>query len=167
MKIDLRTVIANLEAATEGSRKLDGEIALQYGWTVVEHDDWVEWVPPLGTPKGALTRHFMTPQRYTTSLDAALTLCDGYDLFLVDRFDGVLGPHAMLFAPSSPAASDITVVGSAHLKTEDPRSHRAFVVCLAALRAKLKRETDEPEQVIGLEYDAIHPEPYGTQEDEP
>lgn len=70
--MSLTELIANLEAATEGSRELDGEIALTEGWTFqkMKGDAKPYWRKP-GT-----VYYYMRadgPPRYTTSLDAALT----------------------------------------------------------------------------------------------
>ena len=79
-------VIQKLKAAIEGSRGLDAEIALHLGWqsyhgepNPYEGNDYVHaghWGRPghpedeRREPKGG----FAEPPRYTTSLDAALTL---------------------------------------------------------------------------------------------
>ena len=60
------TLIAELEAATEGSRELDGKIALSLGW-VKHHAGWAHWT----TPEGLENRHVPF---FSQSLDAALTL---------------------------------------------------------------------------------------------
>lgn len=59
-------LIAELEAATEGSRDLDGEIALSLGW-VKHHAGWAHWT----TPEGLENQHVPF---FSDSLDAALTL---------------------------------------------------------------------------------------------
>jgi hypothetical protein len=65
---DLQALIEKLEAATEGSRELDAEIALACGWrfnkgTVYSY----HWLDPQGA-------HNAVPSPFTESLDAALTL---------------------------------------------------------------------------------------------
>lgn len=60
-------LISKLEAATEGARWLDEEVAVAVGWTRkdVKHD--FKWKAPDD-------QLYILPPRYTTSLDAALTL---------------------------------------------------------------------------------------------
>ena len=58
----MKDLIAKMEQAGEGSRKLDAEIAFQSGWHVDNNDNWIG-------PQGEI----VVPH-YTTSLDAALTL---------------------------------------------------------------------------------------------
>lgn len=58
------TLIEKLEAATEGSRELDAEIALTQGWT--KNKIW--WI----TPHGEQVNY--DPPCWSTSLDAALLL---------------------------------------------------------------------------------------------
>ena len=82
MMPDLKSLIAELEAAKEGSRELDEKIALSSGWTVREDsygdniteplETWEVWEhPDFSLPEG---NYYQDPPPYTTSLDAALTL---------------------------------------------------------------------------------------------
>ena len=69
MTRDDMTIIAKLEAATDGSRELDAAIAESIGWTRDQRDingNW-RWL----APKGPYTQ--LLP-KWTTSIDAALTL---------------------------------------------------------------------------------------------
>lgn len=60
------TLIRDLEGASEGSRELDGEIALLLGW-VKHHAGWAHWT----TPEGLENQHVPF---FSDSLDDALTL---------------------------------------------------------------------------------------------
>lgn len=63
---DIDTLIRDLEAATEGSRELDGEIALYLGW-VKHHAGWAHWT----TPEGLENQHVPF---FSDGLDDALTM---------------------------------------------------------------------------------------------
>jgi len=74
----MKSLIAELEATTEGSRELDGKVAYVIFTSILEPDDaeiviWREfaWVDSPAHEKG----YCLSNRRfYTTSLDAALTL---------------------------------------------------------------------------------------------
>lgn len=60
--MSLRELIERVEAASEGSRELDADIALTQGWQELPGDNW------LGPEAQIVVPH------YSTSVDAALTL---------------------------------------------------------------------------------------------
>ena len=63
------TLIERLESAPEGSRELDGEIALLLGWKkTIDGFYNSRWKDPAGQLQGNI------PPAFTTSIDAALTL---------------------------------------------------------------------------------------------
>ncbi len=84
----MKTLIAELERAAEGSRELDGEIALSLGW-VKHHAGWAHWT----TPEGLENRHVPF---FSDSLDAALTLVPEGAYWAVrvsiSKFAGVVTP---------------------------------------------------------------------------
>lgn len=87
----MQDLIARLEAATEGSRELDAEIALANGW---EYVDPLTATDPLGPPwkHAALGYRLLEPPQFSTSLDAALTLVpEGWTWNVSDRAPK---PHA-------------------------------------------------------------------------
>ena len=74
---DLSSLIERVEAATEGSRELDGAICLAFGWT---HQKMKGDSKPYYRKPGETTYYMRsTPPKYTTSIDDALTLLpEGY-----------------------------------------------------------------------------------------
>jgi len=66
MMSDLDKLIRDLEGATEGSRVLDGKIALFLGW-VKHHAGWAHWT----TPEGLENQHVPF---FSDSLDDAMLL---------------------------------------------------------------------------------------------
>ena len=136
--IDLDALIAQLEAATEGSREIDAAIATMFAST--------ERYAYSGENLGWYYSHYnavsISPE-YTSSLDAAMTLIgDDWSIRLSAWDDGKLGAHAWLFAPSSPVMSDVKCWGEAHIGWPDCHSykeahrHFALALCIAALRAR-------------------------------
>ena len=63
---DIDALIRELEDAPEGSRELDGEIALYLGWAK-HHAGWAHWT----TPEGLENQHVPF---FSDSVDDALTL---------------------------------------------------------------------------------------------
>ena len=78
------TLIERLQEASEGSRELDQKVALAIGWTKKK---WCSrnWLPPGG--KNIDCRSNIP--RYTTSIDAALTLLDEWWEYEITTLYGV------------------------------------------------------------------------------
>lgn len=68
----MRDLIANLEAAAEGSRELDQQIAEATGWVVRYYGDIDQFLATKIRANGEGFTHELP--RYTASIDAALTL---------------------------------------------------------------------------------------------
>ena len=126
-KLDYAQLIARLEMAPEGSRELDYEI--------------FAFLNPLHGPLAMRDRWEAGLVRlYTTSVDAALTLVpEGMEIHISTMDAGVVGAHAFLFGPSSPAASDVKCWGEVHL-CAGPQDRTtalplALALCIAALKA--------------------------------
>lgn len=135
---DLSDLIARLEAATEGSRALDCEVALAVGWTTRIHKpqtnydmEWVEWLPP----RGKLAEVSTVVDRYTRSIDAALTLVPaGFDYgFSYSKKDGL---EAWV---QRPFREGICHQGYAPEGADDDKT-RALAICIAALKARADNE---------------------------
>ena len=130
----MKDLIAKLEAAPEGSRELDVEIAVAVGHvdptcTYDKERDCVEWLEPhemgLSEPMGALLHD------YTFSIDAALTLVpEGWNVWLLgvaqQISNGVFSHEPKPFAEVMNAKE---VVLGAHASTP------ALALCIAALKA--------------------------------
>lgn len=143
MTEELRALIARLEAATEGSWILDGDIELMFN-PVFAHPPWVRDGGTFHCISEPNTSH--DSPEYTTSIDAALTLVpDHMTIHMNERLEGVAGAHVMLIGPSGPFMSDSVVHGEAHLHTLSPltdfrpvRSLLPLALCIASLRARMR-----------------------------
>lgn len=126
------TLIAKLEAATEGSRTLDCEIAFLDGWrckTIAGEgqscgDDGLYWKK--GDRTWTMQDGDSYPPNYTTSIDSAMTIVP----WLTMRIDisGSFNDIEMYSRdPVHPACKSVTVEGSRPL---------ALTICIAALKAR-------------------------------
>lgn len=125
------TVIAELEAATEGSRELSDRVAVAIGWKQTVHGDeargyfvprYLTWTSPDGAqqPPGE-----WWPPSVTQSLDAALSLVPegwGWDVM----HDSV----AAVRPPDSEGDDELAIWGLT------PNGTPALALCIAALRAR-------------------------------
>jgi len=122
--MSLIEIIARLEAATEGSRELDAQISSARGiQCFVEFTDTelVHYILDRAVAQGKREL-----PRYTTSLDAALTLVpEGYDLGALTRHEGKW--LAATYSPKNP------YLGWASRGQHD---NRVLALCIAALKAR-------------------------------
>lgn len=120
----LPDLIAKLEAASEGSRELDGQIALVLGLAPAGAQlhrsldparGW--WVPG----KGPFSGDFWLPPHYTTSINAALTLVpDGQAYAVLVYASAAIGEPPQFGDHEAPPP--------------------ALALCIAALKARLDAE---------------------------
>lgn len=83
----LTSLIERIEAATEGSRELDGDICLAFGWTFQKMKG--DSKPYYRRPGETAYYLRSPPPEYSTSCDAALSLLsEGIELDLKLRKDG-------------------------------------------------------------------------------
>lgn len=125
---DIRAVIARLEAATEGSRELDGDIYEALGYRVKRSPD----VPKGWRHRTTRAWAFLRDSRWesirhlTTSLDAALTLVpEGYSWEIAHSPYGNASRATVW-----DSRAGLTPGFSSHHKDE------ILAACIAALRAR-------------------------------
>lgn len=116
MKESMRALIAKLEAATEGSRALDDEIARAvFGWA---------WTPEDGT-------NHIGVYNWTRSLDAALTLVSE-EWFTLDVQQAAHVGYVWWWTLAS-----MTTERTSHGESSAP----ALSLCIAALKARMAVDT--------------------------
>lgn len=123
-------LIRRLEGATEGSRELDGEIALSQGWTFqkMKGDSRPYWRKP------GVTQYFSRSDKplYTVSLDCALTLVPEHMLWEITRGIGcraIVWSMEVDYDDRNPPCGD---------HCDSP----ALALCIAALRARSNARRD-------------------------
>jgi len=117
--MDHKELIERLEAAESGSRELDAEIAKEVGYTFMETWTLSEeyWIGPAPAPD----KPVVLP-RFTTSLDAALTLVpEGFWTRLI-----IATPPVAEVNPNNIESVDGKVIATTP----------ALALCIAALKAR-------------------------------
>lgn len=136
-------LIERLEAAGEGSRELDREIASECGWTNLDVPTfWVKSVcDAAGFPPG--TAQATPLPHYTTSLDAALALAErvGWRLYKLDA--SIISRSSVMLQsvddrPRVDPDSGATLMGKdfAVGSSKTP----ALALCIAILKARATQE---------------------------
>ena len=116
-------LIRDLEAATEGSRELDGEIALSLGW-VKHHAGWAHWT----TPAGLENQHVPF---FSDSLDDALSLVpEGTWYWHIRKHKSRGRSHDAIVTLRKPGETADKIQFQVNHKTP------ALALCIAALKAR-------------------------------
>lgn len=149
MRDDLSDLIARIEAANEGSRELDAEIAASQGWCLHPRTEYEAAQSDTGftcldcgaDSWGNLSRNGLgqrlrdEPPRYTRSLDSALTLVPEGWTFGVNTFapNEVFNPGgAQAYVMRADALGKSDAGGYHHAEAATP----ALALVAAALRAR-------------------------------